>query len=231
MWGFPLRPQNRIMAEAIINRKRGLFLQRVRSQREAELVLAAAHVLLRRGCREFRVEHVTDACGIAKGTCYQHFTSQADLIAAAVRSLDEALAGRLLAPHEHLTEPHQVLEWALLEAVDAQIVAITQRTRQAALPASSDGALQGNAWPCCFSLLPCPHGGAIRSHKALLRWMPEAKLPARVSPGIPPALLLALVPAYGLGLDHRGKLPNPRTVRSVARQLIRQLFPQKKPRA
>lgn len=204
-------------------RKRaGLFLEQVRSQRKAKIVQVATGVLLRKGCREFRVEDVTGACGVAKGTCYQHFGSQADLIGAAVRSLDEALAVRLLSPASHLTEPRQVLEWAVLQAVDAQIRAITQRIQQAE---PSPEAPNGDVWPCCHSVFPCPYGGAVRSRQRLLRWTTRLGSPARVRPSLQLALLLALVPTYCFGLDSRGKLPNPRAIRPLARQMFKQLFP------
>lgn len=203
----------------------GLFLEQVRLQRKAKIVQVATDILLRKGCHEFRMEDVADGCGVAKGTCYLHFGSQAELIVAAVQSLDEALAERLSPPPSHLTEPRQVLEWAVLLAVDAQILTMAQRTRQVE---SSPEALNGNAWPCCHSLFPCPYGGAVRSSKALLRWTTRPGSPARVPPSLHVALLLALVPTYCLWLDRRGKLPNPRTTRSVARQFFKQLFPPKK---
>lgn len=204
-------------------RKRaGLFLEQVRSQRKTKIVQAATSVLLRKGCREVRVGEVTDACGVAKGTCYQHFDSQADLISAAVRSLDEALAVRLLSPGSHLTEPRQVLEWAALQAVDAQILTFTHRIQQTE---PGPEAPNGNAWPCCHSVFPCPHGGAARSSKALLRWTTRPGSPVRVRPSLPLALLLALVPTYCFGLDRQGKLPNPRAIRLMARRVFTQLFP------
>lgn len=207
-------------------KRAGLFLKQVRAQREAQLVQTATSVLLRKGCLGFRVEDVADGCGVAKGTCYQHFRTRPDLIAAAVRRLDEALAVRLLSPASHLTEPRQVLEWALLEAVDAQILAITQRAQQAEPRAE---ALEGTAWPCCLGVTPCPHGGAVRSSEALRRWTTRLRSPAharRSTTCLP--LLLALVPSYFLGLDGRGKLLNSRTIRSMARQLFKLIFPPEK---
>lgn len=209
-----------------VRKRPDLFLEQVRAQREAQLVQIATRVLLRKGCRAFRVQEVTDACGVAKGTCYQHFASQDDLIAAAVRSLDEAFAVRLLSPPSDLTEARQVLEWAVLQAVDAQIVAITQRTQE---PRAEALDLNGDAWPCCHSVLPCPYGGAVQSSKALLRWTTGHGSPDRVRPSLRLALLLALVPTYCFGLGHYGKLPKPRTIRSTAQQLVKQLFPQNKP--
>lgn len=203
-------------------KRAGLFLEQVRSERKAKIVQVATSVLLRKGCREFRVEDVTSACGVAKGTCYQHFDSQADLIGAAVQSLDDALAARLLSPASRLTEPRQILEWAVLQAVDAQILAITQRMQETA---PSPRAPNGSAWPCCHSVFPCPYGGAARSSKALLRWSTSPGSPARVRRSLDLALLLALVPTYCFGLDRRGKLPSPRAIRPLARQFFKQLFP------
>src|SRR3989338_1964634 len=105
----------------------GRFREQMRLLREDELVHAASRVLLRRGCGDLRVEEVAAACGVAKGTCYQHFGSRPALINAAVRRLDEALAKHLLSPPSRLTQPQQVLEWALFEAVDAEIRTLEQR--------------------------------------------------------------------------------------------------------
>lgn len=206
-------------------RKRGLFLRDVRLQRETQIIQVATRVLLRKGCLKFRVDDVADACGVAKGTCYQHFGSQADLIAAAVHALDEALAVRLSSPGPRLTEPHQILEWAVLQAVDTQIVAIAHRTEQAEPRAEG---LNGKAWPCCLGLLPCPYGGAAQTRNALLRWTTGLRSPAHVRPAMRLAALLALVPTYCLGFDHDGKVPRPRALRSTARHLVKQLFSEKK---
>ena len=90
----------------------GRFRAQMRLLGEDELVLAARRVLLRRGCSGLRVEEVAAARGVAEGTCHQHFGARPDLINAAVRRLDEALAKRLLSPPARLTKPRQVFEWA-----------------------------------------------------------------------------------------------------------------------
>ena len=193
----------------------------MRLLREDELVRAASSVLLRRGCSKLRVEEVAALCGVAKGTCYQHFGSRPALIDAAVRRLDEALAKRLLSPPARLTKPRQVLEWAFFEAVDAEILTLAQRAQQAE---SGAEALEEKAWPCCLSQMPCPHAGAVRSIEALRRWTrglasdDDGRAAAYVD------LLLAWVPYCLFGLGHR-RQPNSRTIRSTARQLFKRLFP------
>jgi len=193
----------------------------MRLLREDELLQAASRVLLRRGCGELRVEEVAAACGVAKGTCYQHFGTRPDLINAAVRRLDEALAKRLLSPPARLTKPRQVLEWAFFEAVDAEILTLAQRARQAELGAE---AMEGKAWPCCLSRMPCPHGGAVRSIEALRRWTRGVASDDDGRAAVCVALLLALVPCCFFELGHHSQ-PNSRTIRSTARQLFKRLLP------
>ena len=199
----------------------GRFREQMRLLREDELVHAASRVLLRRGCSELRVEEVAAACGVAKGTCYQHFRTRPALIDAAVRRLDEALAKRLLSPPARLTKPRQVLEWAFFEAVDAEILTLAQRAGQAELRAE---ALEEKAWPCCLGRMPCPHGGAVRSIEALRRWTTDLASHDDGRASVCVTLLLALAPCYFFAPDHHSQ-PNSRTIRSTARQLFKQLFP------
>ena len=199
----------------------GRFRERMRLQREDELVHTASRVLLRRGCSELRVEEVAAACGVAKGTCYQHFDTRPDLIDAAVRHLDEALATRLLSPPARLTKPRHVLEWACFQAVDAEILTLAQRADRAKSGAES---LAEKAWPCCLSRMPCPHGGAVRSVEALRRWTRGVASDDDGRADASLALLLASVPYSFFGLGHHSQ-PNARTVRSTARQLFKRLFP------
>ncbi len=199
----------------------GRFQEQMRSLREDQIVQAASSVLLRRGCSDLRVEEVAAACGIAKGTCYQHFGTRPDLINAAVRRLDEALAKRLLSPPARLTKPRQILEWAFFEAVDAEILTVTQHARQAELGAE---AMEEKAWPCCLRQMPCPHGGAVRSIEALRHWTRGFASHDDGRAALCVALLLALVPCYFFGLAHHSQ-PNSRTIRSTARHLFRRLSP------
>lgn len=199
----------------------GSFREKMRLQREDELVQAASSALLRRGCDGLSVEEVAAACGVAKGTCYQHFGTRAALIEAAVQRLDEALANRLSSPPARLTTPRQVLEWTFLKAVDAQILTLAQRSNQAESGART---LNEKAWPCCLSRMPCPHGGAVRSTEAVRRRTGGLAAHGEEQGAVYVALLLALVPYYFFGPDHHSQ-PNLRTLRSTARQLFNRLFP------
>lgn len=193
----------------------------MRGLRQDQLVQVTSSLLLRRGCHELRVDDVAAACGVAKGTCYQHFRARPDLIAAAVRYLDEALARRLLSPSPRLTKPHQLFEWALLEAVDAEILTLTQGGRQAGL---NDEVLAGKAWPCCLGRMHCPYGGAVRSTSALRHWTTGLVSRNAARASVYMTLLLAVPPYYFFEQGHHSK-PNPRTIRSTARQLFNRLFP------
>ena len=197
----------------------GPFRNRMRGLREDHIVHAASRVLLCRGCDALRVEDVAAACGVAKGTCYLHFRSRPDLIGAAVRRLDEALEKRLSSPPARLTRPRQVLEWALLKAVDAQSLTLAYRGRQTELQAA---ALEGRAWPCCLARVPCPHGGAVQSLDALLRWTNKLASPDRARASACVSLVLTLSPHSFFGLAHHSQ-PTPRAIRARARQIIRQL--------
>lgn len=193
----------------------------MRLLREDELVHAASGVLLRRGCSDLRVEEVAAACGVAKGTCYQHFGTRPALIEAAVRHLDEALAKRLLSPPARLTKPRQVLEWACFEAVDAEILTLAERTRPTEIGAE---ALEEKAWPCCLGRTPCPHGGAARTIVALRQLTSGLASDDDGHAAAYLALFLALAPHCFLGLGQDGRT-NAHTIRSIARQLFKRLFP------
>jgi len=197
------------------------FRDRMRRQREDHLVRAAAYLLVRRGCRDLRVEEVASACGVAKGTCYQHFRKRPDLIAAAVHRLDDALARRLSSPSPRLKTPRRVLEGAVLAAVDSQILTLTQRAQQAA-PTTIE-AMDGLAWPCCLDQTPCPHGGAARSMKALRHATTGLATPNGTHAPLLIALLLG-VPGYYFSGQGHGTVPTPRTIRASVRQLMGRLF-------
>ncbi len=204
------------------NRKKpaGRFREQMRLLREDELIEAAGSVLLRRGCSELRVEEVAAACGVAKGTCYQHFGSRPALIEAAVRRLDEALAKRLLSPPARLTKPRQVLEWAFFEAMEAEMLTLAQRGRRAEVRAEAP---EDKVWPCCLGRMPCPHGGAVRSVEALRHLARGLASHSSERASVHVTLLLALAPYCFFGDRHSH--PNPRAIRSTARQLFKQLFP------
>lgn len=201
----------------------GCFRSKMRRLREDQLVQVTSSLLLRKGCHELRVEDVAAACGVAKGTCYQHFETRPALLAAAVRHLDEILAKRLLSPPAHVSKPRQVFEWAVLEAVDAEIFTLARRHARAKIDA---GALdiEGKAWPCCLGLVPCPHGGAVLSLEALRRRTTDltSRHDARAFAYV--TLLLAAVPYYFVGGGHHSQ-PNPRVIRSTVRQMLKRLFP------
>jgi len=197
------------------------FQEQSRLLRENQLVLAASGLLLRRGCWNLRVEDVADACGVAKGTCYQHFATRPDLLTAAVTRLDKALAKRLLAPPAPATDSRRVCEWASLEAVDAVILTLAERVGQAN---RGGQALEGKAWPCCLGLVPCPYGGATRSTEVLHRWSKGVWPRPAARATVQTAVLLSLPASYVFGLGHHSPRTNLRTIRSLARQVLRRLL-------
>lgn len=194
------------------------FNERMRSLREVEILQSAGQILLSRGCIDLRVEDVASACGVAKGTCYKHFGSRPGLIDAAVLRLDDALAKHLRSPPSHVATPRQVLEWAVFEAVDAEIVTLARHLD----PAAKAQTPEGTAWPCCLARLPCPHGGAARSIEALHHWAAAEQLPNN-APDLVTALL-SLAPCLFAGLGrHAGR--NAGAIRAIARSLFSKVFP------
>jgi AcrR family transcriptional regulator len=140
-------------------RDRLSFRYRVRMLREDELrLLAAAHVLWK-GCRNVRLDDVAAAAGVSRGTCYLHFPNRSAFLRAALAHLDSLLAARLAAPPPGVGTPREGVRWAILQAVSAQIHALSLRDSRI-LP--DGGALAGKAWPCCLREYPCPYrGGAL----------------------------------------------------------------------
>lgn len=198
------------------------FQEQVRSLREVQLVRAACGVLLRRGCGDVRVDEVAAACGVAKGTCYQHFRTRPDLIAAAVARLDEALAGRLSSPPPRLTKPRQVLEWALLEALEAKLLILAQHDGGEELKAEH---VEGKTWPCCLRFLPCPYGYARKSIAALRRSAADLVSHDSARAHLCMILVLALPLQRFLALGDHGESIDPRALRATARELFKLLLP------
>lgn len=200
----------------------GRFHDRMRLLREERLIEAARRIVISKGCAELSMDQVAAMTGVAKGTCYQHFDSRDALVDAAVHSLDESLAMRLRTPPAGLGHPRQVLEWACVEAVKAQIVAFQQRAAQAE---PSPETLDGPAWPCCYARLPCPHGGAERSSEAIRHLTTGLESNDHERAAVYVALLLSIAPChfFGLGSDNE---PNPAAIRSDARHAFRRLFPE-----
>ena len=56
------------------------FQDRMRAEREAEILAVAEDRLLVRGCVSFSVDEVVAGVGVAKGTVYNHFPGRDDLI-------------------------------------------------------------------------------------------------------------------------------------------------------
>ena len=203
-------------------KRAGRFGEQMRSLRQEQLVRAACNVLLRKGCSDLRVEDAAAACGVAKGTCYQHFGTRSNLVAAAVGRLDEALAERLLSPPACLTKPRQILEWAVFEALDAEGMMLERRTRQVK---PEEAMAEGKAWPCCLGSMPCPYGGAARSLEALRHWTMRGRSSRhRDRASFHMTLLLAVAPLFVWGLGHHSRPPNTRHIRSLAGDLFNHLF-------
>ena len=193
----------------------------MRQLREEQIVRAACDLVLRDGCHEARVEDVAAACGVAKGTCYQHFETRPALIAAAVRRLDAAMAARLASPPRSLRTPRQVFDWAVLQVIDAKLLTLAQRDRPETRRVANPKDLHGKAWPCCLRFMSCPHGDAARSLNELHHWTRRLKTPSRTPTYVCLALLLALPIAY---FGNSSRRANSRTVRSTARHLLARLF-------
>ena len=134
----------------------------------------------------------------------------------------DALAKRLLSPPSHLVTPRQVLEWAVFEAIDAEILTLARRIQRAEFKTEAP---EGMAWPCCLGRLPCPHGGAARSMEALHHWTRSLAPhhPRRAAVSV--TLLLGVAPCALFGLGHHPSRPNARTIRSTLRQLFKKVFP------
>lgn len=196
------------------------FLKQMRSVRQQELVTAASGLLVRKGCRDLRVEDVAEECGVAKGTCYQHFGSRPELVSTAILHLDKALAERLSTPAKELaTSPHQLLQRAVIEAVDAQILTLEHRGW---LAESRTPALVGAPWPCCLGSLRCPYGGARHSVGALGRWI--GRLPSRHHEWA--AIAVAQMLAVPAAAFVQPEAVRSRTaIRSTASRLLRRLLP------
>ena len=194
----------------------------MRSLRHEQLVQATCNVLMRKGSVELRVEDVAAECGVAKGTCYQHFGTRSSLVAAAVGRLDEALAERLLSPPARLTKPRQILEWAVLEALDAQRMMLAQRAR---LVKPKEAVAGGTVWPCCMRSVPCPYGGARRSLEALRHWTGGLSSRDHERASFYVTLLLAVAPLFYWGIGHHSRPPTLRHMRSFAGDLFTRLFP------
>lgn len=147
------------------------FRRKTHVLRAQEITGAAADLLCRVGCRSLRVDDVAAACGVAKGTCYQHFGSRSDLVSSVVRSLDKALALRVMSAQETAHEPRERLRKAMLMAVDVKLKTLEQR--DASRTTRNTEQLLGEIWPCCTEVVPCPYGNA-RTTMSVLERMAQA---------------------------------------------------------
>ena len=141
------------------------FRLKAHALRAREIIGAAADLLVRVGCQSVRIDDVAAACGVAKGTCYQHFRSRTELVKAAVRELDAALAQHVLAAAAPARTGREQFRRAMFASVDAKLAALsrgkatrTGQSRQSPPP-----------WPCCMGFAQCPYGGAVATTRALER--------------------------------------------------------------
>lgn len=191
------------------------FHERIVERRGGQLVDEAARLMLMHGCDAVRVEDVARACGIAKGTCYQHFGTKAEMLATAVRHVDEELAHRLFA-----TASDAGAEASVLKAADHVSATLGYRVNPSGMapPAISE------SWPCCLKFTECPAGGPTLSLAALRKAVTAGASTCAVPRTIAVDLLLA-VPQAHLRNRAGGAAPSPRTVRFAVRETYRSLFP------
>lgn len=74
------------------------FKERMRKQREEEIIAAAGQMIREHGYAELNMDDLAEAVGVAKPTLYQHFKSKEDLVAQVIISAMERLEAHLLTP-------------------------------------------------------------------------------------------------------------------------------------
>lgn len=140
--------------------------------REEELRRLTGAYVLWKGCANFRLADVVATCGVSRGTAYLHFPSRSSLIAAALAYVDGELAGRLAAPPSEAGAIREGLRRTILQAVRAQTRTLSFSNKRA----PPDGrAVEGQAWPCCLRVSPCPYQGAARSLERIADWAHAAQ--------------------------------------------------------
>lgn len=195
------------------------FRSSIVEQRCAALVQQAARLMLANGCDRVRVEDVADASGVAKGTCYQHFKSKTDMLAAAQECLDRRMAERL-ARIAAESGPQQ----SLLAAADGIIANLIRRLAGDGKPPMSDEV----GWACCLKFTTCPVGGPARSVDTLHRAVSatggrHAPLPAEMAVD-----LVLAVPAVQVAerMRRRREPPAVRLIRAAVSRALGGLFPE-----
>lgn len=71
------------------------FKERMRQQREEEIIRTAAQMIRERGYAELNMDELAEAVGVAKPTLYQHFKSKEDLVAQVIVEAMEMLEARV----------------------------------------------------------------------------------------------------------------------------------------
>jgi AcrR family transcriptional regulator len=193
------------------------FRRKTHALRAREITGAAADLLCKVGCQGLRVDHVAAECGVAKGTCYQHFHSRTELVATVVRDLDKALASLVLSVEGSIPDPRERLRSALLTAVDAKLALLARAGTARAGPLSE----QPPVWPCCMKIVPCPYGGASGTTAALERL--AERLPHMEGQWSVALVAVLLALPQALALRHASHLPTPAAIRAIAAELFDRL--------
>lgn len=201
---------------------RRAFQRQVRDLRDRELVQTAARLVLANGCSEVRVDDVASECGVAKGTCYQHFGSKSALLSAAVASLDDEFARHLSTVTTKRRNTYAAAEASVLEAVKAIMGTLLFRTH-ASTGTGRDARALEKPWPCCLRFTRCPHGGGAASLKVLGQLVRGATQGATDTTDL--WLELVLTVPIVLSRNGEGERLSGQTVRGAARRTLRQLLP------
>jgi|CXWL01.1.fsa_nt_gi AcrR family transcriptional regulator len=202
--------------------ERRTFRRHVQDLRSRKLIEVATALMLEKGCSQIRMEDIASECGVAKGTCYRHFQTRSELLAAAVMALDTELARYLISASKVKGEDthYTAVEAAARTAVDAVIRNLRRRR------GSDSQSASGRTWPCCLEFSCCPYGGATMSVAAVSELAREASDHSAEGAQLAIALVMAVPLVLCVG-SHRtpGRDPSVRSVQAAALRVLRQLVP------
>lgn len=79
------------MAETLDSNRPSSFKERVKHEREQEILAAARDVFAEHGFEKASIDDITERVGIGKGTVYLHFSSKEDILLALMQQTVETL--------------------------------------------------------------------------------------------------------------------------------------------